>query len=55
MLDLLRTRKSLDRHQIRLLHKDGHVVTVVMNIDMVRTDKGTILIGTMLETPSPSA
>jgi PAS domain S-box-containing protein len=49
MLDILRTRKSLDRHEIRLRHEDGSIVPVIMNIDMVRTDKGTVLIGTMLE------
>ena len=50
MLELLRTNKSLNRHPIRLRHEDGSIVSVVMNIDMVRGEKGTILIGTMLET-----
>lgn len=55
MLDILRARKSLDRHPIRLRHEDGSIVSVVMNIDMVRTEEGTILIGTMLETGQSAA
>lgn len=54
MLDLLRSRKSLDRHTVRLLRQDGSVVAVQMNIDMVRTRDGTVLIGTMLETNDAS-
>lgn len=49
MLELLRTKKSLDRHLVRLRRQDGTVIGVLMNIDMVRTKDGTILIGTMLE------
>lgn len=49
MITLLRTRKSLDRHEVRLRRTDGSVITVQMNIDMVRSGEKTILIGTMLE------
>lgn len=55
MLDLLRSRKSLDRHTVRLLHQDGSVLAVQMNIDMVRTREGTVLIGTMLEAKDASS
>jgi len=53
MLEILRERKALDRHPIRLRHEDGSIVSVVMNIDMVRAENGSMLIGTMLAIEPP--
>jgi PAS domain S-box-containing protein len=55
LLDLLRTRKSLERHPVRLRRRDGTVINVVMNIEMVRGVGKTYLIGTMLETAGDTA
>jgi len=49
MLALLRNRGYLDRHPVRLRRKDGSVAPVVMNIDMVRGERESILIGTLLD------
>ncbi len=49
LIDLLRTKKSLDRHRLRMVRKDGTRFDVLMNIDMVRGVEKTYLIGTMVE------
>lgn len=49
MLELLRSRKALDRHPTRLRRQDGTVINVLMNIDLFKGSEKTYLIGTLLE------
>ena len=56
LLMLLRKERTLTRYKLRLRRKDERVINVLMNIDMVRDEKKTYLIGTMLEvTDDPDA
>lgn len=49
MLDHLRKNKSIVRHPIRLKRRDGSYVDVFMNIDLVKGNGETLLLGTLVE------